>query len=145
MKVYNQNKTQILESYDLEKGYLINDKIHHEKVPYIPDEGYYKTIREYPETGGKDVEFVVTKKGQEYHEAYDEDIQVYIPYSEKELEIIELKEEYHQLKGNLFRTDYQAIKFAEGELSAEEFEPVKQQRIQWRKRINELQEILEEV
>lgn len=44
------------------------------------------------------------------------------------------------LKGKLYETDYQAIKYAEGSLSEEEFLPIKKQRQQWRKEINELQE-----
>ena len=45
-----------------------------------------------------------------------------------------------QLQTKLLSTDYQAIKFAEGELTAEEYRPVKEQRKQWRQQINELQE-----
>ena len=43
------------------------------------------------------------------------------------------------LKQMLETTDYQAIKYAEGQLSAEEYEPMKQQRIKWRQEINELE------
>ena len=46
-----------------------------------------------------------------------------------------------ELKKLLFNTDYQAIKYAEGELTAEEFEPIKEQRRQWRAEINELEKI----
>ena len=42
-------------------------------------------------------------------------------------------------KKNLIDTDYQAIKFAEGELTAEEYAPVKEQRKQWRIEINRLE------
>lgn len=59
-----------------------------------------------------------------------------IGLSEAELEIVELKK-------HLADTDYQAIKFAEGELSAEDYAPVKAQRQQWRARINELEAELE--
>jgi len=48
------------------------------------------------------------------------------------------------LKGSLAKTDYEAIKFAEGEMTAEEFEPYKVQRHQWRLRIRELESQLEE-
>ena len=40
-------------------------------------------------------------------------------------------------RNNLLSTDYQAIKFAEGELTAEEYAEVKAQRTQWRKEVNE--------
>lgn len=43
-----------------------------------------------------------------------------------------------ELKNKLFNTDYQAIKFAEGELSEEEYAPIREQRRNWRKEINEL-------
>ena len=44
-----------------------------------------------------------------------------------------------ELKKLLQATDYQAIKYAEGELSAEEYEPIKQQRKEWREEINALE------
>ena len=50
-----------------------------------------------------------------------------------------------ELKRNLNQTDYQAIKFAEGEISAEEFAPIKEQRKAWRAEINELEKQLSEV
>ena len=43
------------------------------------------------------------------------------------------------LKMLLRGSDYQAIKYMEGQLSAEEYEPIKQQRIKWRQEINELE------
>ena len=39
MKVYNENKTKVLETYDLELGYLKADKLfkeHHEAVQEVP-------------------------------------------------------------------------------------------------------------
>jgi hypothetical protein len=36
-------------------------------------------------------------------------------------------------------SDYKALKFFEGELSEEEYLPIKQQRSEWRKLINELE------
>lgn len=43
------------------------------------------------------------------------------------------------LKEKLADTDYLAIKYAEGELSAQEYEETKRQRKAWRNRINELE------
>lgn len=43
------------------------------------------------------------------------------------------------LKAQLAATDYQAIKFAEGQLSVEEYRPMQMQRAQWRAEINELE------
>lgn len=47
-----------------------------------------------------------------------------------------------ELKSNLSATDYQAIKFAEGELLAEDYAEMKAQRAEWRKEINELEVVL---
>ena len=45
--------------------------------------------------------------------------------------------------GELQSTDYKAIKFAEGELSAEEYAPIREQRRMWRAEINRLEKELE--
>lgn len=49
------------------------------------------------------------------------------------------------LKQALQRTDYQAIKYAEGLLTEEEYAPIKAQRQAWRDEINRLEEELKEV
>ena len=46
------------------------------------------------------------------------------------------------LKEELAASDYKAIKFAEGLISAEEYEPIKAERQALRDRINELEEML---
>ena len=46
------------------------------------------------------------------------------------------------LKDQLARTDYQAIKYAEGQISEEEYLPIKLQRQAWRDEINELESTL---
>ena len=43
------------------------------------------------------------------------------------------------LRLNLEHTDHKAIKFAEGIITAKEYEPIKQQRQAWRDEINELE------
>ena len=48
----------------------------------------------------------------------------------------------NELKSLLAKTDYQAIKFAEGELNAEEYLPMKQKRRSYRDEINSLEEKL---
>ena len=50
--------------------------------------------------------------------------------------------EIKALKAKLAETDYKAIKFAEGELSAYEYESVKAERRAWRERINELEDFI---
>lgn len=46
--------------------------------------------------------------------------------------------------GELKDTDYKAIKYAEGLITAEEYEPIKAERQALRDRINELEKQLEE-
>lgn len=93
MEVYNKDKTKVLSDYDLSLGKLVNDTltIHHNKVEEIKEQGHYETIKEYP-NGGKDVEWVIDVKGVIGKEAYDEvkEILVYIPYTENELNAINL-------------------------------------------------------
>lgn len=110
MKVYNENKTEVLETYDLELGYLKPDKIlkeHHEAIPEVPaitietkvaeltanggkvgeiGGKHYKVIEEFP-NGGKTVEEIKETPAIPAKEAYDEyeDIKVYIPYTAEEL------------------------------------------------------------
>lgn len=43
---------------------------------------------------------------------------------------------------NLSDTDYKAIKYAEGMISEQEYESIRQQRQYWRNRINELEAML---
>ena len=90
MKVYNQEKTEQLTTYDLTKGYLAPDKLfvqHHEAVE--SKEAVYERvlIKEYP-SGGKEYKTVLVTPAVEPKEAWDEyeDIQVYILYTEAELQ-----------------------------------------------------------
>lgn len=47
-----------------------------------------------------------------------------------------------ECKQNLKRTDYQAIKHSEGLISEEEYKPIKEQREEWRKQINDYEALL---
>ena len=47
--------------------------------------------------------------------------------------------EISELKAKLAQTDYQAIKFAEGWITADDYAPTKALRNSWRTRINELE------
>lgn len=90
MRIFDENKTNELTEYDLDKGYLKPDKLlisHHEAVEAVQGKFHYETIKEYP-NGGKDVKKVWDIEPKPAKEAYDEyeDINVYIPYTEKELE-----------------------------------------------------------
>lgn len=139
MKIYNETKTIELANYDEAMGYVREDKLfiaHHTAIEPVAEQGHYETIAEY-KNGGKDVEWVVDTPATEGRAAYDEyeDILVYIPYTEQELATREINE----LKAKLVSTDYKAIKYAEGALTAEEYAPTKAERQSWRDRINELE------
>jgi hypothetical protein len=123
----------------LEKGYLKDDKrvvAHHEAISEQMEEGHYEVAQTY-DNGGQDMIWVVDVPYVAPQEAYDEyeDIQVYAPYTDEEL----AEREIQTLKRNLADTDYQAIKYAEGVMSASEYAPIKSQREDWRYRINYLQ------
>lgn len=62
--------------------------------------------------------------------------------SERDLQIEVWNREIFELKEELQRTDYKAIKYAEGVLTDEEYQPIGIQRQAWRHRINELEEII---
>lgn len=78
----------------------------------------------------------LSKKIEKYH------YNVKIIYSEKG-EIIDIQpskaEQIKELKQKLFDTDYQALKYVEGQISEEEYAEMKAQRQAWRNEINELE------
>ncbi len=45
-----------------------------------------------------------------------------------------------ELKYKLSQTDYQALKYAEGQITEEEYAPIKAQRQEWRDEINLLEQ-----
>lgn len=142
MRVFDKDKTVELTDYDLTRGYLIADKLfvsHHEAKRALAELWHYEVVKEYP-NGGKVVEKVIDRPGEEGHDAYDEyeDIMVYVPYTEAELATFEIAE----LKKKLANTDYMAIKYAEGALTKEEYAEMKVQRQAWRDRINELEALI---
>ena len=55
------------------------------------------------------------------------------------MDTLEIINKIYSLKDNLSATDYQAIKYAEGELSAEEYAETKEKRKAWRAEINSLE------
>lgn len=102
MRVFNEDKTQELKEYFLNKGHLKLDKLfirHHEAVEEIKEQWHYETIAEYP-NGGKDVSKVIDVPYQAPQEAFDEyeDIYVYIPYTYEELEELNKPSELEILK-----------------------------------------------
>lgn len=111
MKVFNQDKTQILEEYDLELGYLVEDTIeqHIPEVQAVQEQGHYETIAEYP-NGGKDIKWVVDVPGVPYQPARTETevIKVYVPLPKeepaKEEEYVETEED------KAFAEEYETFK-----------------------------------
>ena len=132
---------------DLSKGKLENDTLieHIPEQQEIQEQWHYETVKEY-ENGGKDVEKVIDVVGQPYIAEHDEveDILVYKPYSEQEIKVIDNNNRIIELKQKLQETDYKAIKYAEGELSEEEYAETKAQRRAWREEINKLEEELKD-
>lgn len=112
MKIYNELKTQVLENPDLEKGYLQYDNIVIKTIPATEEvkEEFHYEYKVYP-SGGKDRIKVVDVPYQPAKpETYEyEDIQVYIPYTEKEYAEVRINKLTKQLED----TDYIANKLAE--------------------------------
>lgn len=125
----------------MEKGYYkeVEKTIHHEAVEGVEEKWHYEVAKEYP-NGGKDVVRVVDVEGVSPKEAYDEVIKekVWVDYTEEELTQLRI----YELKELLTKSDYKAIKFAEGLYTEEEYEPIKEQRQAWRDEINRLEEML---
>lgn len=117
--------------------------IHHPEIKGQEEIYHYETIKEY-ENGGKDLIKIIDQEYIEHRDAYDEEIEeeVFIPYTEKELQIMELQRQIDDTKHLLKDTDYKTLKFVEGYYSIEEYEPIKTQRQEYRNQINELEEQL---
>lgn len=65
----------------------------------MEEQGHWETVAEYPETGGKDVQWVVDAPGVEAREAWDEEetYWLYIPYTEEEL--AQMEADRNRLRG----------------------------------------------
>lgn len=88
MDMYDEQGNPVTD-YDPAKGRLEMQKRihHHEAVEAVEEQGHWETVVEYPETGGRDVQWVVDVPGVEAREAWDEEetYWLYIPYTEEEL------------------------------------------------------------
>lgn len=139
MKIYNEAKTREIDNPDLNIGKLIEDKRlvkHCEAVEATKEVSHVEVVKEY-ENGGKEYRRVIDIPARDAREAYDEyeDIYIYVPFTEKEQALRRIA----VLKAELFKTDYMAIKYAEGELSENEYADTKRQRAEWRAEINRLE------
>ena len=88
MDMYDEQGNPVTD-YDPAKGRLEMQKRihHHEAVEAVEEQGHWETVAEYPETGGRDVQWVVDVPGVDAREAWDEEetYWLYIPYTEEEL------------------------------------------------------------
>ena len=88
MDMYDEQGNPVTD-FDPAKGRLeMQKRVHHyEAVEAVEEQGHWETVAEYPETGGKDVQWVVDVPGVEAREAWDEEetYWLYIPYTEEEL------------------------------------------------------------
>ena len=88
MDIYDEQGNPVTD-FDPAKGRLEMQKRihHHEAVEAVEEQGHWETVAEYPETGGRDVQWVVDAPGAEAREAWDEEetYWLYIPYTEEEL------------------------------------------------------------
>lgn len=91
MEIYNEQMEKI-ENPDLSLGYLkaSTRTEHHEAVEGVEEVWHHEVIAEYP-NGGKDVHKVIDVPGMEAQAAWDEEIpiQIYIPYTQEELDAME--------------------------------------------------------
>ncbi len=144
MRIFNEMKTEELFNVDESKGKIKEDVIvtHHDAIEGTRGKSHYEVTKVYP-NGARDLKEIWDEKPIEGREAWDEyeNILVYVPYTQSEL----IKQEIDNLKRMLSDTDYQAIKFAEGAMSAEEFASTKSKRIGWRAEINKLEAQLAEL
>ncbi len=92
MRIFDETKAKEITDPDLEKGYLQADKLliaHHDAQEEVQEQKHEELLHEYP-NGGKEYMEVIDVPYQPAKEAWDEyeDIQVYISYTEEELEQI---------------------------------------------------------
>ena len=101
MKIYNELKNEILTNIDLTKGRLVEDYLEEivPEVQEIKEVGHYETIKEYA-NGGKDVKWVVDTPAVPYQaqKINKIPIKVYIPYTQSELDEIEIKKKIARLE-----------------------------------------------
>ena len=144
MKIYNQDLTLELrqEQLDFSLGYLKKC----EKTVHIPAQeeqqeiGHYEVLAEY-ENGGKDVEWVIDQEYIAGHDAYEktEEYQVYVLFTEAHLHNKPIREQIKAFENALTESDFQILKYIEGELSEENFLRIKDSRRHCREQIRLLQ------
>lgn len=102
-EIYDQTGA-LIENPDLSRGRLETHTrtVHHDAVEAVQEVWHYETVAEYP-NGGKDVRRVIDTPGVQAQAAWDEEVsyQVYIPYTEAELEAMNKPSEVEILQQRL--------------------------------------------
>ena len=105
MKIYNATKTEILDSVNLENGYLKKDTIitHIDEIKEVQEVSHIEPIIDMPHCYKK----VIDVERVEHQPAYDkkEEIYVYIPYTESEKQRIINDKKIEELK-KWFNNEY---------------------------------------
>lgn len=144
MRIFDKHDKELKEC-DHEKGHLVEEQrlvAHHKAVEAVEEKGHWETIAEYP-NGGKDVDWIVDVPAVEAKDAWDEYEQImrFVEFTAQEIATRTIAE----LKGKLQSTDYAILKIVEGAATMAEYAETIKQRAAWRKEINDLEKVAEEV
>lgn len=114
-EIYNENMERI-ENPNLTLGYLKSGTraVHHDAVEGVTEAWHYETVAEYP-NGGKDVRKVVDVPGVAAQAAWDEEIpiQIYVPYTQKELDRMEAERNKPAMEDRLIALEEENIQLKE--------------------------------
>lgn len=114
-EIYNENMEHI-ENPDLTLGYLRpgTRTVHHDAVEGVTEVWHYETVAEYP-NGGKDVRKVVDVPGVGAQAAWDEEIpiQIYVPYTQEELDRMEAERNKPAMEDRLIALEEENIQLKE--------------------------------
>lgn len=156
MKLYNIDGTIELDrdNIDLKRGHIEHKTFERyiAEKPEQKEQGHYELINN---SNSEQIKWIVDVPAQSAIPAHYEYemAEVYVPFSEEKILEIEQQEKENSYwntlqpyllqiriyKDKLFDTDYQAIKYAEGAFSEEEYAPIKKQRQEWREMVNKYQ------
>lgn len=132
-RAYGSNILAEVQSLPEKYDYLKAENIHE-----VTDT-WQETVESYDENG--EVISLIEEKSRTYLTC--DLIAKFRPaQSEKQIARRNAFKEIKELKQKLADTDYQAIKYAEGQLSDGEYAMMKVQRQTWRERINELENLI---
>lgn len=144
MRIFDKHDKELQEC-DYEKGYLVEERrfvAHHKAVEAVEEKGHWETIAEYP-NGGKDVDWIVDVPAVEAKEAWDEyePIMRLVEFTAQQIAARTIAE----LKEKLQSTDYAILKIVEGAATMADYAETIKQRAAWRKEINDLEKVADEV